>query len=188
MGYTTTMKKYLICYFSLALMIPGCTVDVPDYVSETDGESTYWTNAYGDSVKDIGIYVHYEHDKVVAGISFYAAPDSFEYVSDMLISINEYHEQDSLIDFVYGEFPGTDKKYFAGPSYAHVRDSVISDCRKLSCEEISFTAARTYGVAEAELPEILEVWYSFTTTSGSHNGRAKFKKITREREEVMRIH
>lgn len=172
----------------LAVILAGCTVEVPDYVSDTDGESTYWTNAYGDSAKDIGIYVHYEHDKVVAGISFYAAPDSIDYVTDMLIAIRELGTEDTIIDFVYGAFPGTDKKYFSGPSYAHVRDSVISDCRKLSCDQISFTAARTYRVAETELPETLEVWYSFTTTSGSHNGRATFKKITSEHEEVMRIH
>lgn len=182
------MKKCLFYIFVCLLTMSGCTVEVPDYVSDTDGESTYWTNAYGDSVKDIGIYVHYEHDKVVVGISFYAAPDSIDYVVDMLIAIKEFGAEDTIIDFVYGEFPGTDKKYFAGPSYAHVRDSVISGCSALNCDEISFTAVRTYSVAETELPETLEVWYSFTTTSGSHNGKAIFKKVMREHEEVMRIH
>jgi hypothetical protein len=178
--------RYLIAV--AVVWFAGCTAKVPDYVSATDGESTRWVRTFDDSTENIGIYVHYENGKISACMTCYASPDSIDFIKDLNISINDYSKQDVLMSFTYGEFPGTTKKYSEAAFYPAVRDSIIADCRAMSGEQVSFLASRTYSVTETELPETLEVWYSVTTAGGHRAGRAEFKKIEREHEEVMRFH
>lgn len=179
--------KYLIPI--VFVWFAGCTTKVPDYVSATDGESTQWVRTFDDTTENIGIYAHYENGKISACMTFYAAPDSIDFVKELDISINGYSNQDVHMGFTYGEFPGTTKKYSEAAIYSAVRDSIIADCGLMSSGgQVSFLASRTYSVTETDLPETLEIWYSVTTAGGHHAGRAQFKKIEREHQEVMRFH
>jgi hypothetical protein len=179
--------KYLIAIFHL-FVFAGCTVEVPDYVSAESGESSQWINGYGDTTEDFSVHVVYSQGLVYASVAMYQDPAKMDSILDVNVSIKEFSEENSEITFTYGQFPGSLKEYRYGVNYAAVRDSVIMDCDSMRFDQISFNTQKGYSVAEENLPETIELWYTVTTTTGKASGTVQFKKIIREQEQTMRIH
>lgn len=179
------MKKFIPFLF---LMVSGCTVEVPDYVSAETGESSHWIDSWGDTEKDFSIWVTYSSDKVLASVTMYQDPTKMDSILDLDVFITEFSDQDAGLSFTYGQFPGSLKIYRYGHTYAEIRDSVIQDCDSLPFNQIDFNCQKVYSVSQDSLPETLEVWYNVKTTQGIANGKVQFRKIIREEEQTLRIH
>lgn len=166
----------------------SCTVKIPDYTSAEEDNGSPWIDLYGDTTKDMSVYINYSDGKVVASISGYAHPDSMDFIQDINVSIAEFSGQDVPLTVCYGTFPGTTNAYLETTSYSSIADSVSVACDSLSGDLVDFQVTRTYAVAADKLPETLELWYDVKTVYGSKSGKHSFKKIQREYEEVIRIH
>lgn len=179
------MKKFIPFLFLIA---SGCTVDVTDYTSAEEDSGSPWVDIYGDTTKDMSIYVTYAGGKVVASISGYTHPDSIGFIEDINVSISEFSEQDVPLLVCYGAFPGTTNYYLEAYSFGDIRDTLIADCDSLTGEKIDFQVTRTYSVGEEQLPENVTLTFDVKTIYGNKSGSHRFKKIVREVEQAIRIH
>ncbi|HTF04101.1 MAG TPA: hypothetical protein VK826_08745 [Bacteroidia bacterium] len=177
--------RYLIAV--AVVLICGCTAKVPAYEGE-GGESTVWVNLYGDTTKDMCFFINYENGQVVPTIAFYQHPDSMKFLQQITVFIEDYRAQDSVMQFVYGEFPGTAKFVDEASTYASVRDTVIKNSAGMDSSRLSFHAERRYVVSAQKLPDVLNLTYEVTTASGKVSGVVAFRKTERTVEQPMRFH
>lgn len=175
-------------FLLLATLLFSCTVKVPDYAESDTGESSPWVDVYGDTTKDMSVYINYANGTVTATIGGYSHPDSMGFIEDINVSINAFSEQNVPLMVIYGKFPGTDNLYLEANSYAEIADRIVAGCDSLAGDQIDYQISRTYSIAESELPESLELSYEVKTEKGNRSGKIVFSKIEREVEQSMRFH
>ena len=179
------MKKFIPFLF---LLVSGCTVKVPDYRSAETGEGSPWIDVYGDTMKDLSVYITYSDGKIVASVSGYCHPDSVRFLQDVNVSISEFGDQDAPLLVCYGTFPGVTNEYLEAYSFRDVADSLAAGCDSLEGDRIDFQITRTYSVAEDKLPETLQLNYDVKTMFGNKTGAHSFRRYEKEVQETIRIH
>jgi hypothetical protein len=171
----------------LFIVLTGCEAKIPDYEG-LNGEGSVWVDVYGDTTKDMAFFVNYENGKLVATASFYSPPNSLDFLKDIDVYFESLQQQESNLNIIFGEFPGTDKHAFMAAKYPMIRDIVLRSARSIRTKELSFQASRSYTVAPEKLPAALKLQYSVVTAQGKVNGEVSFRKTERTIVQPMRIH